>query len=267
MQPNVLHRVRHMRKFKPKIDKMIPGKIAHIIKFCIDENNYLDIPLCGEILREQIQKHLLPVCRVLGYLITEKTIEFLILPHPEDVIRTVPRNSKWIHTRLRGDQMMKEYLEGILKIHEVTDESLLCTQGSIHDVLVKKIAIVLQCFTIQYNAFKERTCRLTQRKYTMHEVPQGKLKDVISMQAALSSVQGKGLSPSANPCSAYADIIKQDSSVIDNAFLLKYYKNLKNDVKTQSNTFLLTLSAVVTDKQLQRRSSIEWLLVLKAKPG
>ena len=80
-------------------------------------------------------------------------------------------------------------------------------------------------------------------------------------------MQGKGLSPSENPCSAYADIIKQDSTVIDNAFLLKYYENLKKDVKTQSNIFLLALSAVVTDKQLQRRSSIEWLLVLKAKPG
>jgi hypothetical protein len=251
-----------MKKLKSKTDQIIPGKIAHVIKFCIDENNYTDFPNCAEILREQIQIHLLPVCRVIGYLITSKTIEFLIIPHSESVIRKVPRNARRIHTRLKGGQMMKKYLSGELQIHNVKDESLLCTKGTVHDVVVQKIATVLQCLTLKYNPYMKRTCRLTQRKHTWHEVSKSRIKDVLSMQSALSILQSKKTETKDNLCSAYQDLMRQDSSVIDTAFILRYFKNVIKEIKTTTAVYVKSLGCVITDRVLLRRSSIDWLQVL-----
>lgn len=256
-----------MKKMKPKVDEIVPGKICHVIKYCLDDNSYLDIPECAEIIREEIQVHLLPVCRVLGFLITHKTIEFVILPHPEDVIRNVPRNSRKIHTRLQGNHMMNDYLKGDLSIHNVTDKSRLCTEGSVHDVIIKKIANLLQCFTLKYNKHKGRTCRLTQRKHSWHEVPQSKLNSILSMQGALATVQGNGIDSKENPCSANSDIQKQDSTIIDNAFLLRYQKQIRNELKANTQRYLIAIGPGVADKELMRRSSIDWLKVLDLKPG
>lgn len=256
-----------MKKLKPGVDEIIPGKIYHVIKYCIDDNSYLDIEESTKILREEIQIHLLPVCRVLGYLITHKTIEFITLPHPEEIIRNVPRRSRDIHTRLQGDNMMREYLNGNLSIHDVTDKARLCTEGRVHDVIVKKVSNVLHAFTLKYNKEKERTCRLTQRKHTWTEVPKNKLNSVLSMQGALAKTQGKDIDPKDNPCSGISDIQRQDSTVIDNAFLLRYQKQLRNELKTNIQRYLIALNPGVTDKKLMRRSSLDWLEILGLKPG
>lgn len=256
-----------MKKLKPKVDEIMPGKICHVIKYCIDDNNYLDIPDCVNIIREEIQTHLLPVCRVLGFLITHKTIEFVTLPHPEAIIRNVPRRSRHMHTRLQADEMLDEYLKGNLSIHNVTDKAQLCTAGSVHDVIVKKIANVLQAFTLKYNKHKDRTCRLTQRKHTWSEIPKGKLSSVLSMQEALAIVQAKDITSEKKPFSAHPDIEKQDSTVIDNAFLLRYQKQIRKELKANTRRYLIAFGPGITDNKLIRRSSIDWLEVLSLNPG
>lgn len=256
-----------MKKLNPKIDEIQPGQIAHVIKFCIDDNDYLDLPKSTEILRDLIQVHLLPVCRVLNYLINQKTIEFLIIPHPEEIIQNVPRYSRDIHTKLNGGKMMADYLKGLLKIHDITDEKFLYGNTTVHRVITKKIANLLQSFTLTYNAFKKKTCRLTQRKYVWHKVPKSKVKDLISMQAALSAAQGEKLDPIKSAYSGFQDIMNQDSNVINNEFITRYNKNIRKEMKLQMNRFRIGFGTGIKDRELLRRSSIDWLYILKLKPG
>jgi hypothetical protein len=256
-----------MRKLIPIIKEIVPGKVVHVIKFCIDDNNYLTYPECAKTFRDAIQVHLLPVARFLGYVISQKTIEIVLMAHPEEVIRKVPRNCKHIHTRLRSDQMMKRYLDGSLSIHNVEDPALLCTDGSVHDVVTKKIATVLQCLTLKYNKCKKRRCRLTQRKYFWHEIPLSKLKEVLSMQGAVSALQGYNLDPMENECTGFSDVMQQDSTLIDQAFLARYCKNLRNDVKSKMKLYMISFGSLELNKDMMLRSSIDWLEILNMKPG
>ena len=157
---------------------------------------------------------------------------------------------------------MKKYLSGELQIHNVKDESLLCTKGTVHDVVVQKIATVLQSLTLKYNPYMKRTCRLTQRKHTWHEVSKSRIKDVLSMQSALSMLQSKKTETKDNLRSAYQDLMRQDSSVIDTAFILRYFKNVVKEIKTSTALYVKSLGCVITDRVLLRRSSIDWLYVL-----
>jgi hypothetical protein len=78
----------------------------------------------------------------------------------------------------------------------------------------------------------------------------------------LSILQSKKTETKDNLCSAYQDLMRQDSSVIDTAFILRYFKNVIKEIKTTTAVYVKSLGCVITDRVLLRRSSIDWLQVL-----
>jgi hypothetical protein len=202
--------------------KMVAGGLYLFHKRCIQKNNYKHFKDADKVFRENIQKQLLPIGRVISFVITKWAIEVLIRLHPEHIIKNVPRLVCDQIITLTAE-MLDQYVSGEIKLHEITEPDELCIAQDVHTTVIKKVGNFLQSFTLQYNRALKRSCRLTKRKHEWFSVEEDEVQEIIAMHTQMPYINGESKDPRKEKTSVYYDVKNQCNEFIQYTNILSYF--------------------------------------------
>lgn len=202
--------------------RLIAGGLYLFHKRCIQKNNYKHFKNADKIFRDNIQKQLLPIGRVISFVITKWSIEVLIRLHPEHIIKNVPRLVCDQIITLTSEKL-DQYLSGEIELHNITEPAKLCVGQNVHTTVIKKVGNFLQSFTLQYNRALKRSCRLTKRKHEWYSVKEDEIQDIIAMHMYMPYINGESQDPRKGKSSVYHDVKKQSNECIAYKEIMSYF--------------------------------------------